>query len=44
MAVLISKVHFRDSVFGTGLSIIVGTFIFTFFIPKIIKKLKAEEG
>ena len=40
----ISNVHFRDSVFGTGLNIIAGTFIFTFFIPKIIKKLKDEEG
>ncbi len=73
----LTKVHFRDYVFGTGLGIIVGTFIFTFFvgtlkdvwtsgnwgelislkvffsialfifsflIPKIIKKLKAEEG
>ena len=71
----LTKVHFRDYVFGTGLGIIVGTFIFTFFvgmlkdvwtsgnwgelislkvffsialfifsflIPKIIKKLKAE--
>jgi len=73
----LTKVHFRDYVFGTGLGIIVGTFIFTFFIgtlkdvwtsgnwgelismkvffsialfifsffiPKIIKKLKAEKG
>lgn len=73
----LTKVHFRDYVFGTGLGIIVGTFIFTFFvgtlkdvwtsgnwgelislkvffsialfifsflIPKIIKKLKAEEA
>ncbi len=73
----LTKVHFRDYVFGTGLGIIVGTFIFTFFvgtlkdvwtsgnweelislkvffsialfifsflIPKIIKRLKAEEG
>ncbi len=28
----LTKVHFRDYVFGTGLGIIVGTFIFTFFI------------
>ena len=28
----ITKVHFRDYFFGTGLGIIVGTFIFTFFI------------
>ena len=73
----LTKVHFRDYVFGTGLGIIVGTFIFTFFIgtlkdvwasgnwselisfkvffsiglfvfsffiPKIIKKIKGEEN
>jgi len=73
----LTKVHFKDYVFGTGLGIIVGTFIFTFFIgtlkdvwasgnwgelisfkvffsialftfsffiPKIIKKVKGEEG
>ena len=73
----LTKVHFKDYLFGTGLGIIVGTFIFTFFIgtlkdvwtsgnweelisfkvffsiglfifsffiPKIIKKLKGEEG
>ena len=28
----LTKVHFRDYFFGTGLGIIVGTFIFTFFI------------
>ena len=28
----LTKVHFRDYVFGTGLGILVGTFIFTFFI------------
>ena len=28
----LTKVHFRDYIFGTGLGIIVGTFIFTFFI------------
>ena len=28
----LTRVHFRDYVFGTGLGIIVGTFIFTFFI------------
>jgi uncharacterized membrane protein YdjX (TVP38/TMEM64 family) len=28
----LTKVHFRDYLFGTGLGIIVGTFIFTFFI------------
>ncbi len=28
----LTKVHFKDYVFGTGLGIIVGTFIFTFFI------------
>jgi uncharacterized membrane protein YdjX (TVP38/TMEM64 family) len=72
----LTKVHFRDYLFGTGLGIIVGTFIFTFFIgtlkavwvsgnwaelvsfkvffsiglfifsffiPKIIKKIKGEE-
>ena len=72
----LTKVHFRDYFFGTGLGIIVGTFIFTFFIgtlkgiwasgnwgellsfkvffsialfafsffiPKIIKKIKGEE-
>jgi len=73
----LTKVHFKDYVFGTGLGIIVGTFIFTFFIgtlkdvwasgnwgellsfkvffsiglfifsffiPKIIKKIKGEES
>jgi len=73
----LTKVHFWDYVFGTGLGIIVGTFIFTFFIgtlkevwvsgnwaelisfkvffsiglfifsffiPKIIKKVKGERG
>ncbi|CAB1076651.1 membrane protein [Alkalispirochaeta odontotermitis] len=73
----LTKVHFWDYVFGTGLGIIVGTFIFTFFIgtlkevwasgnwaelvsfkvffsiglfifsffiPKIIKKVKGEGG
>ena len=72
----LTKVHFWDYVAGTGLGIIVGTFIFTFFIgtlkdvwvsgnwsellslkvffsiglfifsffiPKIIKKLKGED-
>jgi uncharacterized membrane protein YdjX (TVP38/TMEM64 family) len=72
----LTKVRFWDYVFGTGLGIIVGTFIFTFFvgtlkevwdsgnwgellslkvffsvglfifslfIPKIIKKIKGEE-
>jgi len=72
----LTKVHFRDYVSGTGLGIIAGTFIFTFFIgtlkdvwasgnwgelisfkvffsialfifslfiPKIIKKIKGEE-
>ena len=28
----LTKVHFRDYLFGTGFGIIVGTFIFTFFI------------
>lgn len=28
----LTKVHFKDYLFGTGLGIIVGTFIFTFFI------------
>jgi len=28
----LTKVHFRDYFFGTGLGILVGTFIFTFFI------------
>jgi len=28
----LTKVHFRDYFFGTGLGIVVGTFIFTFFI------------
>lgn len=28
----LTKVHFRDYILGTGLGIIVGTFIFTFFI------------
>jgi uncharacterized membrane protein YdjX (TVP38/TMEM64 family) len=28
----LTKVHFRDYLFGTGLGIIVGTFVFTFFI------------
>ena len=28
----LTKVHFRDYFFGTGLGIIVGTFIFTFFV------------
>jgi uncharacterized membrane protein YdjX (TVP38/TMEM64 family) len=73
----LTKVHFKDYLFGTGLGIIVGTFIFTFFIgtlkdvwtsgnwgelisfkvffsiglfifsffiPKIIKKIKEEES
>ena len=73
----LTKVHFRDYFFGTGLGIIVGTFIFTFFvgtlkevwasgnwgelisfkvffsvglfifslfIPKIIKKIKGEDN
>jgi len=73
----LTKVHFKDYAFGTGLGIIVGTFIFTFFIgtlkdvwisgnwgelisfkvffsiglfifsffiPKIIKKIKGEEN
>lgn len=31
----LTKVHFRDYFFGTGLGIIVGTFIFTFFIGTI---------
>jgi uncharacterized membrane protein YdjX (TVP38/TMEM64 family) len=28
----LTKVHFRDYFFGTGVGILVGTFIFTFFI------------
>ena len=73
----LTKVHFRDYFFGTGLGIMVGTFIYTFFIgtvkevlasgnygelisfkvffsvalfifsffiPKIIKKIKGEEN
>jgi uncharacterized membrane protein YdjX (TVP38/TMEM64 family) len=28
----LTKVHFRDYLFGTGMGILVGTFIFTFFI------------
>jgi uncharacterized membrane protein YdjX (TVP38/TMEM64 family) len=28
----ITKVKFKDYIFGTGMGIIVGTFIFTFFI------------
>jgi uncharacterized membrane protein YdjX (TVP38/TMEM64 family) len=31
----LTKVHFRDYFFGTGLGILVGTFIFTFFIGTI---------
>ncbi|NIS59796.1 MAG: TVP38/TMEM64 family protein [Proteobacteria bacterium] len=31
----LTKVHFWDYVFGTGLGIIVGTFIFTFFVGTI---------
>jgi uncharacterized membrane protein YdjX (TVP38/TMEM64 family) len=31
----LTKVHFRDYFFGTGLGIIVGTFIFTFFIGSL---------
>jgi uncharacterized membrane protein YdjX (TVP38/TMEM64 family) len=31
----LTKVHFLDYVFGTGLGIIVGTFIFTFFIGTV---------
>jgi len=31
----LTKVYFRDYLFGTGLGIIVGTFIFTFFIGTI---------
>ncbi|MGA3208009.1 MAG: TVP38/TMEM64 family protein [Syntrophales bacterium] len=31
----LTKVHFRDYVFATGLGIIVGTFIFTFFVGTI---------
>jgi len=31
----LTKVHFRDYLFGTGLGILVGTFIFTFFIGSL---------
>jgi len=31
----LTKVHFRDYLFGTGMGILVGTFIFTFFIGTI---------
>jgi uncharacterized membrane protein YdjX (TVP38/TMEM64 family) len=31
----LTKVHFRDYFFGTGLGILVGTFIFTFFIGSL---------
>jgi uncharacterized membrane protein YdjX (TVP38/TMEM64 family) len=31
----LTKVHFSDYLFGTGLGIIVGTFIFTFFIGSL---------
>jgi len=31
----LTKVRFRDHFFGTGLGIIVGTFIFTFFIGTV---------
>ena len=31
----LTKVHFRDYFFGTGLGILVGTFIFTFFIGTV---------
>jgi uncharacterized membrane protein YdjX (TVP38/TMEM64 family) len=31
----LTKVHFRDYLFGTGLGILVGTFIFTFFIGNL---------
>ncbi len=31
----LTKVHFRDYFFGTGLGILVGTFIFTFFIGNL---------
>jgi uncharacterized membrane protein YdjX (TVP38/TMEM64 family) len=31
----LTKVHFRDYLFGTGLGIIVGTFIFTFFVGTV---------
>lgn len=37
----LTKVHFRDYFFGTGLGIIVGTFIFTFFIG-ILKEVWAS--
>jgi len=31
----LTKVRFRDYFFGTGLGIIVGTFIFTFFVGTV---------
>ncbi len=31
----LTKVHFREYFFGTGLGILVGTFIFTFFIGTV---------
>jgi uncharacterized membrane protein YdjX (TVP38/TMEM64 family) len=31
----LTRVHFRDYLFGTGLGILVGTFIFTFFIGNL---------
>ncbi len=31
----LTRVRFRDYVFGTGLGIIVGTFIFTFFVGTV---------
>ena len=39
----LTKVHFWDYFFGTGLGIIAGTFIFSLFIPKIIKRIKGEQ-
>jgi uncharacterized membrane protein YdjX (TVP38/TMEM64 family) len=40
----LTRVTFQDYIVGTGPGIMVGAFIFifSFFIPKIIKKVKAE--
>jgi uncharacterized membrane protein YdjX (TVP38/TMEM64 family) len=38
----LTKVRFSDYLPGTALGILVGTFIFTFFIPKLLKIIKKE--
>jgi uncharacterized membrane protein YdjX (TVP38/TMEM64 family) len=38
----LTKVRFRDYFFGTGLGIMVGTFILTFFIGTIVEVVKSK--